>query len=123
MTNDTPITQIMGFDVDETTTDMSTFDFKYYLSITVGATGEAGVFFVADGKVKAVDVTNSFDFTWGKTHLTSHTWKVTLRLMLPQWQQSRQLPVLLAPILAFLPLFIPSQLMVEAKAIYHRVTT
>ena len=73
MTNNTPITQIMGFDVDETMTDMSTFNFKYYLSITVGATGEAGVFFVADGKVKAVDVTNSFDFTWGKTHLASGT--------------------------------------------------
>ena len=126
LTNDTSIPQTMGFSVDETTTDTSTFEFKLGFSITIGAGGKAGIPFVAEGEVK-VDVTASTDFTWGETHTTSRTWKSHFEVEAPPRKTTKAVASVTRSNID-IPVTIYSKSAstghsVETKAIYHGVTT
>lgn len=70
--NDTDVNQTVEFDFSRTVTNTSTFDYKLGFNITVGASGNVGIPFIAEGEVK-VEASNSHDFSWGTTKSESVT--------------------------------------------------
>ncbi|BFI06039.1 hypothetical protein MPTK1_1g28830 [Marchantia polymorpha subsp. ruderalis] len=80
--NDSDVDQTVEFDFERTETQSSSFDYTLGFTITVGASGKAGIPFVAEGEVK-VDVSNSHTFNWGTTSSESKTYSVKFPAVAP----------------------------------------
>jgi hypothetical protein len=82
LVNHSNIQQSMEFSINKTMVHTSTFEYTLGFSVTVGASWDAGIPFVAEAKVK-VDVTNSHTFKWGSTNSSSKSYIARLPVVTP----------------------------------------
>ncbi|PPQ78878.1 hypothetical protein CVT25_002421 [Psilocybe cyanescens] len=75
--NDSDEPQTMEFSVNETQEESSTFEYALGFTITIGASGKAGIPFVAEGEI-SVEASNSHNFTWGTTTTNSKSYTARL---------------------------------------------
>ncbi|KAF8226041.1 hemolytic lectin [Tricholoma matsutake] len=86
--NESDVQQTMEFNLTDTTTNTSTWEFTQSYSITIGASGKIGIPKVVDFALK-LDITGKFDWKSGTTTTTTKTYTARLPVSAPAHSTAR----------------------------------